>query len=85
MVLAPDRTDGNSSLILKITVSPSSVKCRFYQLGLSYVDSLRLLAREDIICVTIGVGSRLLLDRRISDLEEGVKPDSRILANAIYL
>ena len=49
------------------------------------MDSLRLFAREDIVCATIGVGSRLLLDQTISELDIGVKPSSRILANAIYL
>jgi hypothetical protein len=66
-------------------VSPSSVKCRFYRLGLSCVDSLRLFARKDIVRATIGVGSRLLLDRTMSDLDKGVKPNSGIPANAVYL
>ena len=83
VVSAPDRTDGNSSLTLEITVSPGGVECRFHRLGLSYVDSLRLFAREDIVRATAGVGSRLPLDRTVSDLEVGVKPDGRIPANAV--
>jgi hypothetical protein len=49
------------------------------------VDSLRLFTRGDIVYATIGVGSRLPLDRTKSDLDKGVKPNSRIPANAIYL
>jgi hypothetical protein len=50
------------------------------------VDSLRLFASEDIVCATVGVGSRLPLDRtRLFDLDEGVKPDGRIPASAVCL
>ena len=49
------------------------------------MDSLRLFAREDIVRATVGVGSRLLLDRIVSNLDIGVKSNSRILANTIYL
>ena len=83
MISAPDRTDGNSSLTLEITVSPSGVECRFYRLGSSYVDSLRLFAREDIVRATAGVGSRLPIDRMIYDPEVGVKPDGGIPASAV--
>jgi hypothetical protein len=85
VVSALDRPDGNSSLTLEITVSPSGVKYRFYRLGLSCADSLRLFAREDIVCTTAGVGSRLLLDQTISELDIGVKPGGRIPANAVCL
>ncbi len=83
MVSAPDRTDGNSSLTLEITVSPGGVECRFHRLGLSCVDSLRLFAGEDIVRATAGVGSRLPLDRTIHDPEVGVKLDGRIPASAV--
>ena len=85
MISAPNRTDGNSSLILEITVSPSGVKSRFYRLGSSYVDSLKLFARKDIVRTTAGVGSRLPIDRIIYDLEVGVKPNSGIPASAVCL
>ena len=85
MVSAPDRTDRNSGLTPKITVSPGGAECRFYRLGLSCVDSLRLFARKDIVRATVGVGSRLPIDRMIYDLEVGVKPDSGILASAVCL
>jgi hypothetical protein len=49
------------------------------------VDSLRLFTSKDTIRTTVGVGSRLLLDRTISDLDKGVKPNSRIPASAVYL
>jgi hypothetical protein len=49
------------------------------------VDSLRLFARKDIVRTTVGVGSRLLLDRGISDPDKGVKPNSGVPANAICL
>jgi hypothetical protein len=52
-------------------------------LGLSYVDSLRLFDREDIVRATAGVGSRLLLDQKMSDPDVRVKPDSRIPANIV--
>lgn len=47
------------------------------------MDSLRLFAGEDIIRATAGVGSRLPLDRRMSDLDKGVKPDGGIPASAV--
>lgn len=47
------------------------------------MDSLRLFARVDIVRAPAGVGSQLLIDRTICNLEVGVKPDSGILANAI--
>ena len=83
MVSAPDRTDENSGLTPEIIVSPGGAECRFHRLGLSYVDSLRLFAREEIVCATAGVGSRLPLDRTMSNLDEGVKPDGEIPASAV--
>jgi len=83
VVSASDQTDGNSSLTLEITVSPGGVECRFHRLGLSRVDSLRLFAGEDVVRATAGVGSRLPLDRTMSDLDVGVKPDGRIPAKAV--
>lgn len=47
------------------------------------MDSLRLFASKDIVRATVGVGSRLLLDRSMSNLDKGVKPSSRIPANAV--
>jgi hypothetical protein len=66
-------------------VSPGGVECRFYWLRSSYVDSLRLFVREDIVRATAGVGSRLPLDRTMPDLDVGVKPDGEIPANAVCL
>lgn len=83
VVSAPDRTDGNSGLTPGITVSPGGVGYRFHRLGSSCVDSLRLFAGEDTVHATAGVGSRLPLDRTVSDSEVGVKPDGGIPVNAV--
>lgn len=47
------------------------------------MDSLRLFAGKDIVRATAGVGSRLPLDRTMSDLDEGVKPDGGIPTNVV--
>jgi hypothetical protein len=49
------------------------------------VDSLRLFAGKDIVRATVGVGSRLPLDRGMSDPDKGVKPDGGVPANAVCL
>lgn len=42
-----------------------------------------IYARENVGRAAAGVGSQLPIDRTTSDLDEGVKPDGGILANAV--
>jgi hypothetical protein len=83
VISAPDRTDGNSGLTTRTTMSAGGVECRFHRLGWSNGDSLRLFAGEGIVRATAGVGSRLPLDQTMPDLDAGVKPDGRIPASAV--
>ena len=51
--------------------------------GIVYLDWWTVLAGEEVVRATAGVGSRLPVDRTMSDLEVGVKPDGGIPANAV--